>query len=82
MSNQQSEVDLARTEALRGNVDIALPVLARHAEAGDDSAAASAAELSAYLWRWGDAILHTPLVLLPTRWPSTPGTSVTNLYIC
>lgn len=54
--NQQSQVDLARIEALRGNVEAALPVLVRHAEAGDDSAAVSAAELSAYLWRWDDVI--------------------------
>jgi hypothetical protein len=53
---QQSEIDRARIEALRGNVETALPVLARHAEAGDDGAAASAAELSAYLWRWSDVI--------------------------
>ncbi len=53
---QLSEVDRARTEALGGNVETALPVLARHAEAGDDGAAASAAELSAYLWRWDEVI--------------------------
>ena len=53
---QQSEIHLARIEALRGNAETALPVLARHAEAGDDGAAASAAELSAYLWRWDDVI--------------------------
>lgn len=53
---QQSPIDLARIEALRGNVETALPVLAQHAEAGDDGAAASAAELSAYLWRWSDVI--------------------------
>jgi hypothetical protein len=53
---QQSEVDLARIEALRGNAEAALCVLARHAAAGDDSAAASSAELSAYLWRWDDVV--------------------------
>ena len=55
---QQSPVDHARIEALRGNVEAALPVLAAHAEAGDDGAAASVAELSAYLWRWGDVITY------------------------
>ncbi|MCA1414362.1 MULTISPECIES: hypothetical protein [Bradyrhizobium] len=49
---QPSQIDLARIEALRGNVETALPILAQYAEAGDDGAAASAAELSAYLWRW------------------------------
>lgn len=50
------EVDLARLAALRGEVDAALPVLARHGGAGDDGASASAAELSAYLWRWDDVV--------------------------
>jgi hypothetical protein len=53
---QQSEIHLARVEALRGNVETALPILVQRAEAGDDGAAASAAELSAYLWRWHDVI--------------------------
>jgi hypothetical protein len=56
VTQQQSEVDLARIAALRGDAERALPVLARHAEAGDDGAAASVAELSAYLWRWDDVI--------------------------
>ena len=55
---QQSPVDHARIEALQGNVEAALPVLAAHADAGDDGAAASVAELSAYLWRWDDVITY------------------------
>jgi hypothetical protein len=58
MAQQQSDVDLARLKALHGGVEEALPVLVRHAEAGDDAAAASASELSAYLWRWDDVIAH------------------------
>jgi len=58
VTQQKDEMDLARIAALRGDVESALPVLARHAQAGDDSAAASAAELSAYLWHWQDVIEH------------------------
>lgn len=46
----------ARAAALRGDVDTALPALLACAEAGDVSAAASAAELLAYLDRWSEAI--------------------------
>jgi len=58
VTQQNDEMDLVRIAALRGDVESALPVLARHAQTGDDSAAASAAELSAYLWHWQDVIEH------------------------
>src|SRR5262245_46733062 len=49
-------VDVARQAALGGDVDAALPVLAACAAAGDDSAAASLAELLAFLGRWEEVI--------------------------
>lgn len=48
----------ARLAALSGDVDAALPVLMECAGAGDASAAASAAEVLAYLDRWADVIAH------------------------
>lgn len=49
-------VDAARQAALRGEVDAAQLALQQAAAAGDDSAAASLAELLAFLWRWEEAI--------------------------
>lgn len=53
---QPGEVEQARITALRGDAEHALPILVRYADAGDDGAAATAAELLAYLWRWDEAI--------------------------
>ncbi len=49
-------VEAARQAALRGDVDVALPALVSCAEAGDDAAAASLAELLAFLGRWEEVI--------------------------
>ena len=57
------ELGRARLAALRGEIDEALPVIVRHAEAGDDGAAASASELSAYLALWDDAIAQAARLL-------------------
>ena len=46
----------ARVAAGSGDVDRALPALLDYAEAGDVTAAASAAELLAYLGRWSEVI--------------------------
>lgn len=53
---KRSPVDLARLAALRGDVDTALPVLVAVAETGDAAAAASAAELLAFLNRWHEVL--------------------------
>lgn len=47
---------LARLAALSGDVNAALPVLMERAMAGDASAAASAAQVLAYLDRWAEVI--------------------------
>ena len=50
------QVNMARKAALAGDVDAALPLLSECAGAGDDSAAASLAELLAFLGRWDEVI--------------------------
>jgi hypothetical protein len=49
-------IDAARHAALSGDVDAALSLLAECVVAGDDSAAASRAELLAFLGRWEEVI--------------------------
>ena len=55
---KKTPVALARRAALRGEAGEALSVLLQSASAGDASAAASAAELLAYLDRWPEVIAH------------------------
>ena len=55
---KKNPVALARRAALRGEAAEALAVLLQSASAGDASAAASAAELLAYLDRWPEVIAN------------------------
>ena len=59
----QSPLATARLAALRGDVDAALSVFLELATKGDASAAASAAQVLAYLDRWSDVIFHAGLLI-------------------
>jgi hypothetical protein len=53
---KKKSLKAARQLALDGDVDAALPLILEYAAAGDDGAAASAAELLAFLNRWQEMI--------------------------
>ena len=56
MAKRRLTLKQSRAAALRGEVDAALEGLAYYAAKGDDSAAASLAELYAFLGRWDDVV--------------------------